>query len=79
MPVRQGHNRNLIQFTFEIKGVFSLFVFEVNFVLKIEDNFSLFALSGIEIKHKIKHCYGEDSSIVIHRIYKEKVIKKKTN
>ena len=56
MPVKQGYNRNLIQVTFEIKDVFSLFVFEVNFVLKIEDNLSLFALSGIEIKHKTKHC-----------------------
>ena len=35
---RQGCTRNFIQFTFSMKDVFSLFIFEVDFILKIEDN-----------------------------------------
>ena len=36
----------------------------------------LFALSWLEIKHKTRHCQGENSSILIHEIYKEKIIKR---
>ena len=60
-----------------IKVVFSLFIFEVDFVLKIKDNLCLFALSCLETKHKTKHYQGENSSILIHKMYKEKVIKRK--
>ena len=77
LPMRQGYNRNLIQLTFEIKDVFSLFLFEVDFVLKIEDNLRLFALSWIKIKHKTKHCYGENRSIVIIKCIKKKSLKGK--
>ena len=44
MPIRQGCNTNLIQFTFSIKDVFSLFIFEVDFTLKIEDTVCLLFL-----------------------------------
>ena len=50
-------------------------VFEVDFVLKIKNN--MFALSSIDIKYKTRHCQGENSSIFILKIYKEKFIKKK--
>ena len=53
---------------------FDVFVFEVVFVLKIEDNLCLFALSWYEIKHKTSHCQRNDWSIFIHKIYKEKFI-----
>ena len=33
-----------------------LFIFEGDFVLKIEDNLCFFVLSWIEIKRKTKHC-----------------------
>ena len=46
-------NRNLIQFTFSMKDVFSLFIFETDFILKIEDN-CLLAFSSIDIKHKTR-------------------------
>ena len=35
----------------------------------------LFALSWLEVKHKTRHCQGENSSIIIHKMYKEKFIK----
>ena len=37
----------------------------------------MLALSGIEIKRKRRHCQWENSSIHIHKIYKEKVKKEK--
>ena len=37
----------------------------------------LFALSWIEINHKIKHCQVEHSSILIRKLYKEKILKGK--
>ena len=77
MPITQGHNRNLIQFTLEIKDVSSFFIFKVDFVLMVKDNLCLFALSWLEIKHKTRHCHGESSCIFIHKVYKEKGIKRK--
>ena len=56
--------------------MFCLFIFEVDFVLNIEDNLCLFALSWIEIKHKNKHWEGENSSIFIHKMFKETFIKR---
>ena len=43
----------------------------------IEDNKCLFTLSWIEIKYKTKHCQGEKTSILIHKMFKEEVIKRK--
>ena len=43
----------------------------------IEDNKCLFTLSSIEIKYKTKHCQGEKTSILIHKMFKEEVIKRK--
>ena len=48
---------------------------KVDFILKTKYNLYLFALSWLEIKHKLKHCQGGNSSIFIHKIYKEKFIK----
>ena len=42
-----------------------MFIFEVDFVLKSEDNLCLFALSWYEIKHKTKHFQGYSSSFFI--------------
>ena len=47
-----------------------MLVFQVDFVLKIKDN-----LSWIGIKHKTKYCQGENSSMIIHKMHTEKVIK----
>ena len=41
--------RHPIPSAFQIKDNFSLFNFQVNFVLKMEDNYCLLALSWIEI------------------------------
>ena len=38
MQIKQGYNKNLIQFTLQINGTFSLFPFGVDFVLKIKEN-----------------------------------------
>ena len=43
LRIKKGCNKNLFQFTFEIKYVFGLFIFKLDFVLKIKNN--LFALS----------------------------------
>ena len=53
LPIMKDCNRNLIQFTFSMKDVFSLFIFETDFILKIEDN-CLLAFSSIDIKHKTR-------------------------
>ena len=42
-----------------------MFIFEVDFVLKSEDNLCLFALSWYEIKHKTKQFQGYNSSFFI--------------
>ena len=55
--------------------VFSLFVFKVDFVLKIKYNLCLVALFWLETKHKTRHCQGENSSIFVLKMYKEKCIK----
>ena len=60
-----------------MKDVFSLLVLEVDFLLKIEENLFLLTLSSIEIKHKATHCQGENSATFIHKMCKEKVIKRK--
>ena len=41
---RQGYNNKLIQFTFQIKDVFRLFIFEVDLLLKMKDSLYLFTL-----------------------------------
>ena len=35
----------------------------------------MFVLSWLEIKNKTRHCKGENSYILIHKMYKEKFIK----
>ena len=54
-----------------------LFIFKVNFVLKITDDLCLFALSCNEIKHHTRHCQVENSFNFTDKMYKEKVIKRK--
>ena len=75
MPIKQDYNRNLILFI--LKDVFSLFIVQVDFVLRLKDNLCLLALSWLEIKHKTKLSKRKISSISIDKIYKEKVIKTK--
>ena len=55
---------------------FDVFIFEVCFVLKIEESLCLFALSWTEIEHKIRHCHGENSFVFIHEMYEEKLRKR---
>ena len=57
--------------------VFSKLVFSVDFVLKIKYNLCLFSPFWLQINHKTRHCKGENSSIRIHKMYKEKFLKKK--
>ena len=52
-------------------------IFSVDSVLKLEDTLCLLAPSWLEDKHKTRHCQGENSTIFIHKMYKEKVIKRK--
>ena len=75
MLIKQDYNRNLILFI--LKDVFSLFIVQVDFVLRLKDNLCLLALSWLEIKHKTKLSKRKISSISIDKIYKEKVIKTK--
>ena len=77
MRIREDCNKNLIQFTFWIKDVFSLSISEVDFVLKIKDNLYFYTLFWLEIKHKTRHCQGQNSSIFVIKMYKEKFIKSK--
>ena len=51
--------------------VFNLFIFVVDFVLKFGDNLFLFAFSWIEIKYKVKHCQGENLSILFLKCMKK--------
>ena len=55
--------------------VFSLFVFKVDFVLNIKYNLCLVTLFWLETEHKTRHCQGENSSIFVVKMYKEKCIK----
>ena len=48
-----------------------MFIFEVDFLLEIEDSLCLLPISWLEIKQR-----PENSSTLIHEMYKEKVIKK---
>ena len=57
---------------------FVVFVFEVGFVLKIEDNFCLFSLFWIEFKYKTIYYLRENSFIPIHKMYKKYLRKTKT-
>ena len=52
---------------------FDVFVFEVGFMLKIEDNLYLLALN-----RKTRHYQRENSFILIHRLYVKKLRKTKT-
>ena len=47
-----------------------MFIFEVGLVLKMKYNSCLLALSWIEIRHKTKHCQGNNLSIFFIK-YKE--------
>ena len=51
-------------------------IFEVDFA-KIKYNLCLFAVSNLKIKLKTRHCQKENSAIFIHKMYKEKIVKKK--
>ena len=75
MSIKQDYNRSLILFI--LKDAFSLFIVQVDFVLRLKDNLCLLALSWLEIKHKTKLSKRKISSISIDKIYKEKVIKTK--
>ena len=57
---------------------FDVFIFELDFALKIEDSLCLFALSWTEIEHKTRHCQGEDSFVFIHEMYEEKLRTRET-
>ena len=45
------------------------------FITDFESSTIMLALSWLEIKQKTMHCQGENSSNVIHKMYKEKIIK----
>ena len=49
--------------------------FKVNFVLKIICNLCLFALSWFEIKHKTRHCPGENLSRFLIKCVRKKLLK----
>ena len=53
-----------------------MFIFEIDFVLKIKDNLCLFVLFDLKLKIK-QGREGENSSIFIHKINNEKVIRRK--
>ena len=57
---------------------FVVFVFEVGFVLKIEDNFCLSSLFWIEFKYKTIYYLRENSFIPIHKMYKKGKQKQQT-
>ena len=48
-----------------------MFIFEVDFLLEIEDSLCLLPISWLEIKQR-----PENSSTLIHKMYEEKFIKK---
>ena len=52
-----------------------MFIFRVDFVLKIEENLSLLALSWIEVNHKTKLCQRENSFILFIKYTKKMLLK----
>ena len=55
--------------------LFDVFVLEIDFALKIDDTLCLFALYWIGIKRRTRHSQGENSFILTHKMYKEKLRK----
>ena len=54
-----------------------MFIFGVDFVLKIEENLRFLAPSWIGINHKTKHCQRENSFILFIKYTKKRLLKGK--